>query len=67
MTTPKLPLTRQQTSNGHIWRQSDGSVFSFAEHAEWVWERLTRANMYDAIEAHIDNHIEELCAEGKTP
>lgn len=37
---PKLPLTRQQTSNGHIWRQADGSVFSFAEHEEWVWERL---------------------------
>lgn len=40
MKKPNLPLYRTMSSNGHVWHQADGTVFSFAEHEEWVWAQL---------------------------
>ena len=53
-TIPKLPLQRVRSTTGYIWRQADGTLFSVAEHEEWLWSRLTKAEMYDAAEAQID-------------
>lgn len=59
MTTPKIPLSRVKSTTGHVWRQADGTLFSCTEYADWIWERLVRADEADALEARLNEMEDE--------
>jgi len=56
ISTPKLPLTRTPSSNGYIWRQADGSVFSATEYADWLWAQLEELETMREDRNYYDYH-----------